>query len=100
MTTNAFSTASTIGNNSDNHYDLVAESEGFEPPVRRNAYTAFRVRLFRPLRQLSSNNLCLTLFATAKVLFFFDIPKFLAQKLFLNTHFLTNDSVRLQCPAF
>ena len=30
-----------------------AESEGFEPPVRRNAYTAFRVRLFRPLRQLS-----------------------------------------------
>ena len=31
----------------------LAESEGFEPPVRRNAYTAFRVRLFRPLRQLS-----------------------------------------------
>ena len=31
-----------------------AESEGFEPPVRRNAYTAFRVRLFRPLRQLSN----------------------------------------------
>ena len=31
-----------------------AESEGFEPPIRRNAYTAFRVRLFRPLRQLSS----------------------------------------------
>ena len=30
-----------------------AESEGFEPPIRRNAYTAFRVRLFRPLRQLS-----------------------------------------------
>ena len=30
-----------------------AESEGFEPPVRHNAYTAFRVRLFRPLRQLS-----------------------------------------------
>ena len=32
----------------------LAESEGFEPPIRRNAYTAFRVRLFRPLRQLSS----------------------------------------------
>ena len=31
----------------------LAESEGFEPPIRRNAYTAFRVRLFRPLRQLS-----------------------------------------------
>ena len=31
-----------------------AESEGFEPPVRRNAYTAFRVRHFRPLSQLSS----------------------------------------------
>ncbi len=30
-----------------------AESEGFEPPVRRNAYTAFRVRHFRPLSQLS-----------------------------------------------
>ena len=30
-----------------------AESEGFEPPVRRNAYTTFRVWLFRPLRQLS-----------------------------------------------
>ena len=34
-----------------------AESEGFEPPVRRNAYTAFRVRLFRPLRQLSNNSI-------------------------------------------
>ena len=33
-----------------------AESEGFEPPVRRNAYTAFRVRLFRPLRQLSNHS--------------------------------------------
>ncbi len=32
---------------------LFAESEGFEPPVRRNAYTTFRVWLFRPLRQLS-----------------------------------------------
>ena len=31
----------------------LAESEGFEPPVRRNAYTTFRVWLFRPLRQLS-----------------------------------------------
>ena len=31
----------------------LAESEGFEPPVRRNAYTAFRVRHFRPLSQLS-----------------------------------------------
>ena len=47
-----------------------AESEGFEPPIRRNAYTAFRVRLFRPLRQLSSK-------AGAKVLLFFDIRKFL-----------------------
>ena len=38
------------------HYFLIpfsAESEGFEPPVRRNAYTTFRVWLFRPLRQLS-----------------------------------------------
>ena len=45
-----------------------AESEGFEPPVRRNAYTAFRVRLFRPLRQLSSK-------VGAKVLLFYDICK-------------------------
>ena len=37
---------------------LVAESEGFEPPIRRNAYTAFRVRLFRPLRQLSFKKAC------------------------------------------
>ena len=35
-------------------FHLPAESEGFEPPVQRNVYTAFRVRLFRPLRQLSS----------------------------------------------
>ena len=35
------------------HPFIFAESEGFEPPIRRNAYTAFRVRLFRPLRQLS-----------------------------------------------
>ena len=34
---------------------ILAESEGFEPPVRRNAYTTFRVWLFRPLRQLSSS---------------------------------------------
>ena len=33
--------------------NFLAESEGFEPPVRRNAYTTFRVWLFRPLRQLS-----------------------------------------------
>ena len=47
----------------------LAESEGFEPPVRRNAYTAFRVRLFRPLRQLSSK-------AGAKLLLFFELCKF------------------------
>ena len=47
----------------------LAESEGFEPPVRRNAYTAFRVRLFRPLRQLSSK-------AGAKVQQNFHIRKF------------------------
>ena len=66
-----------------------AESEGFEPPIRRNAYTAFRVRLFRPLRQLSSSvtakcnqirnfrepYLFLFLKAGAKVLLFFDIRK-------------------------
>ena len=46
----------------------IAESEGFEPPIRRNAYTAFRVRLFRPLRQLSSK-------AGAKVLQKFDMTK-------------------------
>ena len=45
-----------------------AESEGFEPPVQRNVYTAFRVRLFRPLRQLSS-------FRTAKVLLFYELCK-------------------------
>ena len=48
---------------------FTAESEGFEPPVRRNAYTAFRVRLFRPLRQLS-------LKAGAKVLLFFQLRKY------------------------
>ena len=48
-----------------------AESEGFEPPVQRNVYTAFRVRLFRPLRQLSS-------FAGAKVQQFFELSKIFA----------------------
>ena len=65
-----------------------AESEGFEPPIRRNAYTAFRVRLFRPLRQLSfasGNKIALVYTAPlnkglsskagAKVLLFFDIRK-------------------------
>ena len=56
-----------------------AESEGFEPPVQRNVYTAFRVRLFRPLRQLS-------LFSFAKVLLFFDIDKYYA--IFLQNSFL------------
>ena len=58
-----------------------AESEGFEPPIRRNAYTAFRVRLFRPLRQLSSK-------AGAKVLLFFDIRKFLRIFLLLCLNFI------------
>ena len=49
-----------------------AESEGFEPPIRRNAYTAFRVRHFRPLSQLS----LLFAKAGAKVLLFFYIRKF------------------------
>ena len=57
-----------------------AESEGFEPPVQRNVYTAFRVRLFRPLRQLS-------LFSFAKVLLFFDIDKYYA--IFLQNSFPT-----------
>lgn len=48
-----------------------AESEGFEPPVQRNVYTAFRVRLFRPLRQLSS-------IAGAKVQQFFELSKIFA----------------------
>ena len=50
-----------------------AESEGFEPPVPLIGYTAFRVRLFRPLRQLS-------LKAGAKVLLFYDICKFFCKK--------------------
>ena len=57
-----------------------AESEGFEPPIRRNAYTAFRVRLFRPLRQLSPSTIwSFTKYHLAKsatkVLLFFDIRK-------------------------
>ena len=57
-----------------------AESEGFEPPIRRNAYTAFRVRLFRPLRQLSSITIwSFTMYhlakKRAKLLLFFDICK-------------------------
>ena len=47
----------------------LAESEGFEPPVRRNAYTAFRVRHFRPLSQLSFAK------AGAKVLLFSEMCK-------------------------
>ena len=49
------------------------------------AYTAFRVRLFRPLRQLS-------LFSLAKVLLFFDIDKYYAiflQKSFPTLHLYT-----------
>ncbi len=58
----------------------LAESEGFEPPIRRNAYTAFRVRLFRPLRQLSSFTIwTFTMYhlakKRAKLLLFFDICK-------------------------
>ena len=53
--------------------NFFAESEGFEPPVRRNAYTAFRVRHFRPLSQLS---LPFSSKAAAKVLLFFEIRKF------------------------
>ena len=56
-----------------------AESEGFEPPVRRNAYTAFRVRLFRPLRQLSfyitAPTILFSVIAGAKVLLFFELRK-------------------------
>ena len=51
---------------------FTAESEGFEPPVRRNAYTAFRVRHFRPLSQLSSR---FSSKAGAKVQQIFDIRK-------------------------
>ena len=65
-----------------------AESEGFEPPVRRNAYTAFRVRHFRPLSQLSGcalpqdsgnatpfSQMPFRTKERAKVLLFFDIRK-------------------------
>ena len=63
-----------------------AESEGFEPPIRRNAYTAFRVRLFRPLRQLSFKSGCkgtaffwnmqgFAYFFSPKSLFSFDFVK-------------------------
>ena len=56
-----------------------AESEGFEPPIRRNAYTAFRVRLFRPLRQLSSRSATTPKRESAKsatkVLLFFELSK-------------------------
>ena len=52
-------------------FHLPAESEGFEPPVQRNVYTAFRVRLFRPLRQLSSKS-------AAKVRKNLDICKFIS----------------------
>ena len=63
---------------------VTAESEGFEPPVRRNAYTAFRVRHFRPLSQLS----LLFAKAGAKVLLFFQIRKYLRIFLSLYLHFI------------
>ena len=58
-----------------------AESEGFEPPVRRNAYTAFRVRHFRPLSQLSSKS-------TTKVLLFFDLCKKIRKKMLFYLYFV------------
>ena len=54
----------------------LAESEGFEPPIRRNAYTAFRVRLFRPLRQLS---IAISAKKRAKLQQFFEMCKFFLQ---------------------
>ena len=62
-----------------------AESEGFEPPVRRNAYTAFRVRHFRPLSQLSP---FLFRKAGAKVLLFFDMTKYFCKKMLFALYFV------------
>ena len=66
-------------------YVFFAESEGFEPPVRRNAYTAFRVRHFRPLSQLS---LPFSSKAAAKVLLFYDMCKFFCKKMLFCFHFV------------
>ena len=78
-----------------------AESEGFEPPIRRNAYTAFRVRLFRPLRQLSfASALPITTLqvvsGTPKLEIFGSPTYFNFRKAVRSPFFLTNFFVRLK----